>query len=261
MAKVLNAHWHKVFEQKAPDLQVMGQWFRELENRRNVHPQEEVLDARGRSRHDSAPDARQIGFCKHDEPLLRKRRLSWKLPSDHDVWKVRPKDLKKALDTSNNSAPGPDGIPFGAWRAVRKAGLTILLDTIECMEQEQAEAVFVEAYRGEAEEHQHNFNLSTLVCLPKDHTGEDPTMGKYYVPKSTRPLSIVNADNRLIASAMRIRWELQLSLYVKDRQQGFVKGRSLIKNLVDFDFATFMTAMDTDEGDALSLDFEAGFHQ
>ena len=72
----------------------MVQALRHLENRTNVHPQEDVPDARGRSRDDSALGARQARFCKHDEPLLRKRRLRGKLPTDHNAWKVQMEDLK-----------------------------------------------------------------------------------------------------------------------------------------------------------------------
>ena len=73
----------------------MEQWFRELENRRHVHPQEEGRDARGRCRVDHIPEARQDGFCKNDEPLQRKRRVRWKLPTDLSAWKVRRKDVAR----------------------------------------------------------------------------------------------------------------------------------------------------------------------
>ena len=79
----------------------------------------------------------------------------------------------------------------------------------EISEDPRAEDVFNSAYEDEAEVGHHNLNLSTLVCLPKDPTGEDPQIGTYFAPKATRPLSIVNCDNRLIASAMRSRWKTQ----------------------------------------------------
>ena len=43
----------------------------------------------------------------------------------NDNWKLTVKDFKRALQCSNNSSPGPDGIPFGAWRAIKRlAALT-----------------------------------------------------------------------------------------------------------------------------------------
>jgi len=192
-------------------------------------------------------------------PLKRLRRIRRRISNNHEHWKVRQKDIRQAITTSNNSSPGPDGIPFGAWRATKEIGENILLDVIECMESDTAEEDFLEAYKDEAKQGEHLFNTSTLVCLPKDPSGEDPSMGKYYLAKATRPLSIVNSDNRLIASAMRIRWETQLAQYVKERQQGFLRKRSILKNLVEVDTAMMMTALKGDRGAALFLDFEAAF--
>ena len=160
---------------------------------------------------------------------------------------------------SNDSSPGPDGIPFGAWRALGHLGIEILLDVAEFMEKGEAEATFIEAYQDECQEGEHNYNTSTLVCLPKEATGEDPGLGAYYAPGATRPLSIVNADNRIIASAMRVRWEEHLKLYVRERQQGFLKGRSMIKNLLEVETAMLLTALEGDNGAAIFLDFEAAF--
>ena len=41
---------------------------------------------------------------------LRKSRLS--LPSDPNAWEVKPEHVENAIKYSNNSAPGPDGIPY-----------------------------------------------------------------------------------------------------------------------------------------------------
>ena len=43
--------------------------------------------------------------------------------------------------------------------------------------------------------------------LPKKIAGVDPLLGDYYTAADTRPLVIVNTDNRLLASAMRVRME------------------------------------------------------
>ena len=57
----------------------------------------------------------------------------------------------------------------------------------------------------------------------------------YYTADHTRPLSIVNCDNRLVASAMRIRWEDILDNWVSDLQRGFLPGRSMLSNVIDID--------------------------
>jgi hypothetical protein len=77
------------------------------------------------------------------------------------------------------------------------------------------------------------FNLGILCCLPKKTTGVDEDVGEFYEAPATRPLSLVNTDNRILASAARIRWEPTFSLWVSKLQRGFLKGRSMISNIVD----------------------------
>ena len=139
------------------------------------------------------------------------------------------------------------------------AGIEILWNVYEISESSGAEEIFNSAYEDEAEIGQHNFNLSTLVCLPKEPTGEDPQMGAYFAPKATRPLSIVNCDNRLIASAMRSRWESQFKLFIRERQQGFLKNRSMIRNLLEVDTAMICAALTHEDSATIFLDFEAAF--
>ena len=42
--------------------------------------------------------------------------------------RLRKKHIKKAIKRSNNSAPGPDGIPYKAWRVLRNRGVNVLFD-------------------------------------------------------------------------------------------------------------------------------------
>ena len=53
----------------------------------------------------------------------------------------------------------------------------------------------------------HDFNLGLLVCLGKKPESHDDIHGDIYTPDSTRPLSIVNTDNRIIANAAKHCWE------------------------------------------------------
>ena len=76
----------------------------------------------------------------------------------------------------------------------------------------------------------HGNNLGTLVCLAKAPARGDPELGTFYEASDTRPLFIVSTDNTLVASAMRWRWEERLDGYAKDRQQGFPRGRSILKD-------------------------------
>ena len=115
------------------------------------------------------------------------------------MWRAQRKDIQRALKEAGNSAPGPDGIPFSAWRACKEVGIAVLHDVACALEKHNAEEQLCAAYADEATEANHNYNLSTLVCLPKSPSGEDVEFGEFYAPANTRPLSIVNWDN---ASAM-----------------------------------------------------------
>ena len=48
------------------------------------------------------------------------------------------------------------------------------------------------------------FNYAFLVCLPKAANGHDSNGMPYYTPECTRPLSIVDASNRILASIFRL---------------------------------------------------------
>ncbi len=99
--------------------------------------------------------------------------------------------------------------------------------------------------------------MNTLVCPPNAPTGGDEQLGTYYHPKPTRPISIVNADNRIIASVMRWRWEEHLDKYIGQHQQGFVRLRSILKNIVEMDREMVLAALGDRDAAAIFLDFEA----
>ena len=178
-------------------------------------------------------------------------------PPNPAEWRTRRADVKKALRLAGNTTPGPDGIPFQAWRALKQLGVEILLDVARTLEGGRAKEQMQEAFSDVAGEH--SFNLGTLVCLPKAPTGEDPDLGVYFKPGDTRPLSIVNCDNRLVASAMRWRWEERLTGYVLPRQQGFLMNRSILKNLVDVENRMVLEAAPDSPAVAIFLDFAAAF--
>ena len=172
---------------------------------------------------------------------------------------MRRKEIYKALRLAGNSSPGPDGIPFSAWRALGAAGADILFEVAASLEREGSEEVMIKAYADECAPGQHGYNMSTLVCLPKAAAGEDAEFGVYYRPSDTRPLSIVNCDNRVVASAFRWRWEAHLDGFVRHRQQGFIRGRSILQNLIQVDAAMAVRSLEDPRSAAIFLDFEAAF--
>jgi hypothetical protein len=195
MAAALQAHWKKVFTKKEIDADKLQRWLESLPARPPA--------TRRREEEDELPwhGVKEVnGGAQHGSA----RRP---LPTDPRSWKAQRKDIQQALKDAGNSAPGPDGIPFSAWRACKELGLSVLHDVAGALEKGNAEAQLCAAYADVATEGDHHYNLSTLVCLPKAPSGDDVEFGEFYTPAGTRPLSIVNCDNRLVASAMRLRWE------------------------------------------------------
>ena len=105
----------------------------------------------------------------------------------------------------------------------------------------------------------HSFNLSSFICLPKKKTGTDELLGDYYDPASTRPLVVVNTDNRLMANAARLQWEPIFNEWVSEVQRGFLLGRSLLANVVDVDFEAMTVSLTRERGALILFDFKAAF--
>ena len=84
---------------------------------------------------------------------------------------------------------------------------------------DDAEERLSEAYSSGDTRDCHDFNLSVMVFLPKKSSGTDPDAGDYFSPENTRPLSIVNTDNRIIANAYRFRWEPLLAQWISPEQR------------------------------------------
>ena len=107
------------------------------------------------------------------------------------------------------------------------------------MQKDEPDSLLVEAYKDRVNTSgRHGFNLDLLYCLPKKASAVHENMGEYYTPSDTRPLSIVNTDNRIIASAMRLTWEPIFNNWVSKVQRGFLKGRSMLANIIDIDEAS-----------------------
>ena len=87
--------------------------------------------------------------------------------------------IKEAIKLSNNSSPGPDGISFAAWRAAPDLAAPVLHNVLSAI------------MRGHTPPE--GFNHGLLFLLPKKLTG---------LVSDTRPLSVTNTDNRLLAATV-----------------------------------------------------------
>ena len=181
------------------------------------------------------------------------------LPTTTGAWRIRRKDIEAAIRHSGNSAPGPDGIPFKAWRNLGPLGVSILCDTATCLESANAQQCLVDAYHDCSHDGTHHYNYSVLVCLPKKSSSTTCDGTAAYTTNNTRPLSIVNCDNRIVAGAARNRWEHHLAKWILPRQQGFLPHRSILRNLIQLDTASMITSLTQPSGACILLDFASAF--
>ena len=98
-----------------------------------------------------------------------------------------------------------------------------------------------------------------MVFLPKKAVGSTPDGMEIFTPENTRPLSIANTDNRLICSAVRLHVEPIAAPGIVDEQRGFIKGRSMLSNVLDVDEDMMCAAMACDQSCAIFFDFRAAF--
>jgi ribonuclease HI/exonuclease III len=112
-------------------------------------------------------------------------------------------DILKHIHGTNNSAPGPDGIPFAMYRLCAEFVGPILLRITHALA------------RGETPPA--GFNYARLFLIPKNSSLEIA---------STRPISVTNSDNRIIAKCLTTAITPALQAILHLAQKGFVPGRT-----------------------------------
>ena len=174
------------------------------------------------------------------------------------TWQVRREDVCAAIDRAGTSAPGPDGIPYSAWKALGLLGCDVLFGAIKCLESEGGLEALQEVFPIDAEGTS-GFNAGLMVFLPKKAPQSNELGEEFLRPAELRPLTIVNTDNRLMANTLRLRIEPVVNTFISPQQQGFLGGRSLIKHVTDIDAAMRQYAMLFEDPAAIFFDFEAAF--
>jgi hypothetical protein len=229
--EVLQSHWKEVFKMRGVHEETLSEWLDEIYPSSAGPEQERKRDAEGRA--------------------------SWRqgLPTEASGrWEVKKGDLARAVKQSKNSAPGPDGIPHKAWKELGAFGISVLWDAMGELHDPKAEDILREAYGKEQD-----FNAGIMVCLPKSATGTTDEGLEIFEAANTRPLSIGNTDNRLMCSAARIRWEGIFGGWVSPAQKGFLKGRSMLSNVVKVDHEAMRISLTHEYGGVVLFDFRAAF--
>ena len=159
-------------------------------------------------------------------------------------WEVEKTCLEDILKHPKSSSPGPDGIPFTAYSTVHDISLSVLWGCTQDIL--------------EGNPPPDDFNFATLVLLPKKPTTEvDGT--KWFSPKDTRPISIVNADNRIIANVFRKVLAGFAERVCSKDQRGFLNNRFLLENVVDIDCEARRLYLKDTNGALVLIDLSAAF--
>ena len=136
MAQALRSHGRKVFSRRAIDTDLLREWLM------SVFPE--------------GGD----GGCAQGIPWGR------------EEWRVRREDVEGAVKQAGNTMPGPDRIPYKAWRILGDIGVDILFQAAEALQADNASELLCQARDLNDSEDDHDFNLGILCCLPKK-TGDD----------------------------------------------------------------------------------------
>jgi hypothetical protein len=121
----------------------------------------------------------------------------------------------------HDTAPGPDGICYSAWKAAGKEGVSVLLQLITDM------------WNGAPAPP--SFRRSLMVFLPKSDAVA-------LTPDELRPLSLCDVDYKIVMSCINYRLALLLPDFVDDRQRGFMRERLGLDNLLLLEAASMVAA-------------------
>jgi hypothetical protein len=131
-------------------------------------------------------------------------------------------DFERFLRLAKDSATGPDGLPYSAWRAAGVAGAQTLY--------------LLYLFLADGLNPPLHFNNSFTVFTPKGEQRQD-LIEVIRAPEETRPLGLKNSDNKTIAGVINNCSKPMLSRSACHLQRGFVPQRQLVHNVLDVDTA------------------------
>ena len=116
-----------------------------------------------------------------------------------------------------HSAPGPDGVPYGAWRALGPAAHRAL------------HALFMQGWLDGVLPDK--FNYMRNIFIPKGELFEEELIVSAYVDK-LRPLACSSTDAKVIALLLNRTLSALCTVAVSAPQRGFVSGRVISDNII-----------------------------
>lgn len=118
--------------------------------------------------------------------------------------------IEDSILACRRSSPGPDGIPFLFYKLYVTLAAPALLRAARRLEHRRTVAK--------------GFNSADLVLIPKKDTA---------LIKDTRPISINNSDNRIIARALTLAICSAVQALIGKEQMGFLNGRQMTSHIRD----------------------------
>ena len=128
--------------------------------------------------------------------------------------------FRNICGVSRRSAPGPDGIGHMAWKACGEVAADVVYDCYKLI----LEGGVVPSW----------FNRSTLVFIPKGEPGAGG-VGVQARPGDLRPLSLSNADQKLVALAINVSLGRVCGGTVHSAQRGFRRGKLITDNALELE--------------------------
>jgi hypothetical protein len=161
------------------------------------------------------------------------------------VWRIDRTLFGELVARPRDGAPGPDGLPYAAWRCAGPAFSDILYEAYEA---------FMDG--GALPD---DFNECLLVFIPKgDEPGDRGTVARS--PDLVRPISLSNTASKFFALAVNRPLAEVARVTVHPRQRGFVGGRSITDNVIEIEgFAQSYTIADAEDPGILLFDIRAAF--
>jgi hypothetical protein len=153
-------------------------------------------------------------------------------------------EFTSMVSRTGNSAPGPDGIVYAAWRLAPACCAKALHE------------LYLDIFAGTPPPS--GFNNTNMVFIPKP-SGDPLETLCARAPGALRPISLANADNKVIAMAFARPLGDVASRWCSGDQFGFIAGRSIWDAVMLFEAAALhLSRRDADAG-LLFIDFRAAF--
>ena len=129
-----------------------------------------------------------------------------------DVLEISLDLVRKAILMAPSTSPGPDGVPFSAFKANIEIAGPIILEVCRFLGVKREDDIMGK------------FNEATLFLLPKKETLE---------VSDTRPISVNNAGNRIVARVLFLAVVDASQKLIGDYQKMFLPGRRMTDHLHD----------------------------